>query len=336
METTIFAYSNKGCELAKKISHLYPDSECYTTEKLANTYGFIGVNPICSKVGDVFASSKQLIFIGACGIAVRAIAPYVKNKTVDPAVVVIDDCGSYVISLLSGHIGGANELAALIASEIGATPVITTATDINGKFSVDSWAVKNSLIIASMKIAKDVSAQILVEDILFKSDVSLCGSIPNGLVYGENGKLGIYVSYKTANPFESTLHLVPRTLHVGIGCKKDTPIERIVELYRKTLDEYCIDLRAVKSLSSIDLNEKGLLNFADKYNLPISFYNSEELNVLDGEFTASAFVKGITGVDNVCERAAFKSSGCGKFIVRKTSKDGVTIAVCEEKTEVCF
>lgn len=338
MDINVFSYSNKGCEIAKKIANIFPDSNCYTTEKLAHLYGFNGEKSVCHKAGELFSSSSAMIFIGACGIAVRAIAPYIKNKIVDPAVIVIDDCGNYVISLLSGHIGGANELASIVAKEIGAIPVITTATDVNGRFSVDSWAVKNSLIITSMKVAKDVSAQILVEDIPFKSDVNVCGDLPNGLVRGENGKLGIYVSFKTDSPFNSTLHLVPKSLHIGIGCKRNTTLDSIEELYRKTLDEFNLDLRAIKSISSIDLknDEEGLLKFSYKYKLPISFYTSDELNILDGKFTPSAFVKGITGVDNVCERAAYKSSDCGDFIVRKTSKDGVTIAICAQKQEVYF
>ena len=338
MAINVFAYSNKGCELAKKIANIFPDSNCYTTEKLAGLYGFNGEKSVCHKAGELFSSSSAMIFIGACGIAVRAIAPYIKSKIVDPAVIVIDDCGNYVISLLSGHIGGANDLTSLVAKEIGAVPVITTATDVNGRFSVDSWAVKNSLTITSMKIAKDVSAQILVEDIPFKSDIDVCGVLPDGLVHGENGELGIYVSYKKDNPFNSTLHLVPKILHVGIGCKRNTSLELIEELYRKTLDNLNIDLRAVKSLSSIDLkkDEEGMLKFADKYKLPINFYTSNELNILEGEFTSSTFVKDITGVNNVCERTAYKSSNCGDFIVRKTSKDGVTIAICVQKQEVYF
>ena len=338
MDVNIFAYSNKGCELSKKIIDIFPDANCYTTEKLAQLYGYKAEKSVCKKAGELFDSSSALIFIGACGIAVRAIAPYVKNKTVDPAVIVIDDCGNYVISLLSGHIGGANELTKLVAKEIDATPVITTATDVNGRFSVDSWAVKNSLIITSMKIAKDVSAQILIEDIPFKSDIKITGELPNSLICSDSGKLGIYVSYKNVNPFDSTLHLVPKNLHVGIGCRKNISLEAIEELYKIIIDEYNIDLRAIKSVSSIDLkkNEDGLLRFSEKYKLPISFYTAEELSMLDGEFTTSAFVRDITGVDNVCERAAYKSSNYGEFIVRKTSKDGVTISICMHNQEVCF
>lgn len=338
MSTNIFAYSNKGCELAKKVKIIFPEADCYTTEKLAPLYGFNAEKSVCKKSGDLFQSSKAMIFIGACGIAVRAIAPYIKNKTVDPAVIVIDDCGNHVISLLSGHIGGANELTLLIAKEIGANPVITTATDVNGRFSVDSWAVKNSLLISSMNAAKDISAQILIEDIPFRSDISVLGDMPNGLVKGEDGKIGIYLSYKTEAPFDNTLRLIPKNLHIGLGCRRGTPIESIDELYRCVLDEHKIDIRAVKSISSIDLkeDETGLLQFAQKYKLPVSFYNADELNALEENFTPSEFVKSITGIDNVCERSAFKSSNCGKFILRKIAKNGVTIAICEENVELFF
>lgn len=338
MDVNIFAYSNKGCELSKKIIDIFPDANCYTTEKLAQLYGYKGANSVCKKAGELFSSSSALIFVGACGIAVRAIAPHVKSKIVDPAVIVIDDCGNYVISLLSGHIGGANELAILIAKNIGATPVITTSTDVNGRFSVDTWAVKNSLLITSMKVAKEVSSKILIEDVPFKSDIEICGELPNGLVQCESGKLGVYVSYLTVNPYENTLHLVPKNLHVGIGCKKNTSLENIDELYRLILNHFNIDLRAIKSLNTIDLkkDEKGLLQFAEKYKLPVNFYTANELNDLSGQFTSSSFVKSITGVDNVCERSAYKASSKGDFIVRKISKNGVTISICRSKQEVYF
>ncbi|QSX05353.1 cobalt-precorrin 5A hydrolase [Sedimentibacter sp. zth1] len=338
MKTCIFAYSNKGCQLAKKIANYFDDVACYTTTKLATDYEFIGERSICTKVGEVFDEAEALIFIGACGIAVRAIAPFLKNKSVDPAVIVIDDCGINVISLLSGHIGGANDLTLKIAKGINATPIITTATDINNKFSVDAWAVKNNLQIGSMRIAKDISARILDEDVPFKTDIKIQGNLPSGLTYKDNGELGIYVSYKTDKLFDSTLHIIPKSLCVGIGCRRNISVEKINSLFHTTLQQYNINLRAIKSISSIDLksDEKGLLQFADKYDIPINFYNSEELNLLDGEFTPSDFVKSITGVDNVCERAAFKSSGCGKFIVKKIAHDGVTIAICIENQEVNF
>ncbi len=345
----IFAYSDKGCILAQKISSFFPAEKifCYTTLKLADKYGFSGQKSICEKAGEVFSENidvsddsgiNAMIFIGACGIAIRSIAPYIKNKTVDPAVIDIDDCGNFVISLLSGHIGGANDLTRFIADKINAVPVLPTATDVNGKFSVDSWAVKNSLFIGSLKAAKDVSSEILVRDVPFKSDIKVNGNPPNGLILKDYGDIGIYVSYKISNPYTETLHLIPKSIHIGIGCRRGIEQSAVDALFIRIISENNIDLRAIKSISSIDLkkDEQGLIKTAEKYNIPAIFYSSEELSELKGDFSKSDFVKSITGVDNVCERAAFKSSKNGTPIVRKTCDNGVTIAVYEEETEANF
>lgn len=338
MKTYIFCYSSKGCILAQSVSKLFNDSECVTTVKLANTYGFVGEESVCRKAGEVFHKAKAMIFIGACGIAVRAIAPFLKNKAVDPPVIVIDDCGLNVISLLSGHIGGANDLAIYIANTINAHPVISTATDVNNRFSVDSWAVKNDLVIGSMKTAKDISAEILERNIAIKTDICIKGNLPQGLEYGDKGKYGIFVSNKTDNPFSNTLHIIPRNLHVGIGCKKHTPFNKVEELFLSVFKQNNLNIKSVSSFSSIDIksDEAAILKLGEKYRIPIYFYSAEELSMLDGEFTKSEFVKSITGVDNVCERASYRSSDAGENIIRKTSHDGVTIAVCESKTEVQF
>ncbi len=330
--TGIFAFSDKGCALAKKISSFFKECECYTTKKFAASYKFSTFISVCHTSGELFSSSKTIIFVGACGIAVRAIAPYVKSKITDPAVLVIDECGTYVISLLSGHIGGANALAKYISDKIGAVPVITTATDVNGRFSIDAWAAKHALYISSMKIAKVVSAEILTHNILFKSDFVVNCALPDGLVYGEDGRLGIYVTYKKAKPFENTLRLVPKVIHVGVGCRRGTAVENIDSLLTCVLDENNIDINAVLRFASIDLkkDEAGLHTIAEKYGVPIVFYEADRLNTAAGKFTSSEFVKSITGVDNVCERAAALSSG-GDILVHKTAKNGVTVAMYIEK-----
>ena len=114
-----------------------------------------------SWTGKQFSQADGIVFIGACGIAVRSIAPFIQNKKKDPAVLVADECGKFVISLLSGHLGGANELADLAADILGAVPVVTTATDLHGRFAVDVFAKKNQCSIVHMKAAKEVSAALL-------------------------------------------------------------------------------------------------------------------------------------------------------------------------------
>ena len=149
-----------------------PEDRCriYAPERLAGE-GIISVTPpLAEFAGPVFQASDVLIFVGACGIAVRAIAPHIHDKQTDPAVVSLDELGRFVIPLLSGHIGGANALAVRLAAALGATAVVTTATDVNGRFSVDTWAASQGLFIDDMRAAKAVSAAILEGPVPLVSD----------------------------------------------------------------------------------------------------------------------------------------------------------------------
>jgi len=328
---SIFAYSDKGCLLAQKISG-YIGGDIHSTKKFADKYGIGTIDSF----GDLFDESAALIFVCACGIAVRTIAPYIKSKLTDPAVIVIDDNANFVIPILSGHIGGANELAREIADKLGSAAAITTATDINNRFSADTWAVKNNCVIGNMNMAKQISAAILTSDVNLTSDFPIVSRLPNGVVLNESGEFGICISYKNHNPYAKTLRLIPKILHIGIGCRRDKTFAEIDEFFVKVTAD--INIAAIKSVSSIDIkrNESGLLEFAETYRLPIHFYSADELNELDDKFTQSEFVKSVTGVDNVCERAAFKSADGGDFIMRKTSFNGITIAICAEDWSVNF
>ncbi len=336
----IFAYSDKGCLLSKKIAqHLSLDvSSCHSSGKFANNHGITPYQSVMEATTRLFNSSTAIIYIGACGIAVRAIAPHVKDKTSDPAVIVVDDMGGFVIPILSGHIGGANELAVSIAEFIGATPVVTTATDINGKFSVDSWASKNSYVISSMDKAKEVSAKILREDVSLYSDFPLEGKLPSGVLLATNTDADIYLTYKKHTTNTNSLKLIPKVIHVGIGCRRDICYENINELFYSTLDNLDIDINAVADISSIDLkaDEKALLEFGLNHNIPLHFYTAKELKEAGEGFPPSAFVSSVTGVDNVCQRSAYLSSNKGILLQEKKSLNGVTIAVYAKDIKVSF
>ncbi|MFI3207457.1 MAG: cobalamin biosynthesis protein [Clostridia bacterium] len=340
MNVNIFAYSDKGCQLAIKISEIFDNVSCFALQKFAEKYSINPHKSTGEKVKELFDKSDLLVFVGACGIAVRAIAPLVKSKTSDPACIVIDDCANFVIPILSGHIGGANEFCKIIAEKTGATPVISTATDVNEKFSVDTFATKQNLFISSMSMAKNFSAEILKGNlpICFCEEIKAKTSFSNGIFESDSGKIGAYIGYKKIKPFEKTLRLVPKILSVGIGCRKNIEKEKIENLFFKTLNENNIDINAIKSIASIDIKseEKGLLEFCEEQNFGIEFFSAKELLSLKGEFTASNFVKSITGVDNVCERSAVKIANSSNLIVKKTSLDGVTIAIASEEKEIYF
>ena len=299
--------------------------------------------------GERFCLDDGLIFVGACGIAVRSIAPYVASKKTDPAVLVIDECGKYVISLLSGHLGGANELAKKAAEILEGQAVLTTATDLHSRFAVDVFARRNHGGIFFMKAAKEVSAAILAgETVGFYSEFPWKGKLPGGLVVcdstgkdreGNIPETGIALTVHTScMPFASTVQVVPNILTLGMGCRKDKESEAVKIAAEECLSRADIRREAVEKIASISLkkNEPGLKRLAEKWQIPFETYEEEQLREVEGDFTPSAFVKSITGVDNVCERSAVLGSDNGKLLIKKSGGNGVTTALAIRKWEVRF
>ncbi len=338
MKTALFAYSRRGCALARRLLAAFPEweAEAYAPARFGEP-GFREIpQPSKPFYGDLFGRMDALVFIGAAGIAVREIAPHVRSKKTDPAVLSLDERGQFVIPLLSGHIGGANALALRVAEALGAVAAVTTATDVNRRFSVDAWAAENGFLLSSMAAAKAVSATILEGDVPMLCTLPLASGLPSGVVPGESGEVGIYLGWEKQEPFRTTLRLVPRCLHLGLGCRRGAPAEAVAEAVDAVLREHSIDPLAVKCAASIDLkkDEEGLLAFCEGRGIPVSFYPAEALRAVPGDFTPSAFVASVTGVDNVCERAALL--GAERLIVKKTAWNGVTVALAAEKTEVRF
>lgn len=282
-----------------------------------------------------FQSGGGLIFVGACGIAVRTIAPFVQSKTKDPAVVVVDEKGEYAISLLSGHLGGGNDLARTVARILGGTPVITTATDVRGKFAVDVWARDNDLAIPSMALAKEISAAVLAgEPVAFRSDFPVEGAVPPELSGGPEARLAIEVGvYRKEKPV-----FAPRCLTLGLGCRRGKAPEEIGALVDRVLAEQGILPEAVAEAATIDWkrDEEGLRAFCQNRGWPLRFFSAEELGAAPGDFSPSAFVSRTVGVDNVCERAAVLASGGGRLLVKKQAENGVTVAVAQKDRRICF
>ncbi len=290
-----------------------------------------------------FLDCELIIFVGAAGIAVRSIAPFIVSKREDPAVLCIDEQGKYVISLLSGHIGRGNEFADMLARSIGALAIITTATDLNDKFAVDVFARKNDLWISDMTLAKEASAQLLDgKKLAFFSEWETDGERPEELIEGGDEALRIYVAGRDtfcaddARP--NTLTLLARSVTLGVGCRKGKDPGVLEEFLLKELSGAHIDIHSIYQVASIDLKakEEAITQFAAKYALPYRTFTGEELLACPGEFTASAFVRGVTGVDNVCERSAVLGSGGGRLILKKTAKDGCTVAAAVQYRRIQF
>ncbi len=338
MKLAVFAYSRKGLAMARRVLAAFPEAEkeAYAPARFAEP-DFLPVGqPSAPFYGEIFRRSDAMIFVGAAGIAVREIAPHVRSKQTDPAVVSLDELGTFVIPLLSGHIGGANALAVRLAEAIGATPAVTTATDVNRRFSVDTWATEQGLRIGSMAAAKAVSAAILERDVPLLTDLPVTTPLAPGLVRGDSGSVGIYIGWEKREPFETTLRLVPRILHLGLGCRRGIEEAAVREAVERVLEAQDIDPAAIRCAASIDLkkDERGLLDYCEAMGWPLEFYPAETLRAVPGDFTPSAFVQKVTGVDNVCERSALL--GAERLIVKKTALNGVTVALAAEKTEVRF
>lgn len=359
----IIGFTAKGVELGQKIKgHFNSNARLFRKCSQDIEFGESVDGTLEQWTREAFLNADIILFIGACGIAVRSIAPFLTDKWHDPAVLVMDEGGNHCISLLSGHAGGGNQWCEKIAEIAEATPVITTATDVNGKFAVDVFAKDNLLQIKETDLAKEVSAAVLAgkkiplvieEEILtidgktelikVKFDLEKFGillftecqlKLLESLLGNEiSGRLGIYVGVrKREPPFEKTLHLIPKSLILGIGCKKGISGETL----SKRVDRFCQERKLMREafcgVSTIDLKkeEPGLLEFCEKAELPLVTYSPEKLRLLKGNFTASTFVEQTTGVDNVCERSALalalEQGGAAELLEGKYSGEGVTVA----------
>lgn len=281
-------------------------------------------------VCEAFHNSDAIVFIGAIGIAVRMISQLIVSKDKDPAVVVLDEKGQFVVPILSGHIGGANRLALRIADAIDAMPVITTATDVHDLLAIDEWSILGGCVIDDTTKIKHISSAILNgREVGFVSDFAISGDVPTELSLLISGKLGVCVSLcGWKKPFEITLNIIPKIVTLGIGCRKGTPFELLEAFILKELELYNISVKSVKFIASIDLKkeEDCILKLSQKYCVPFVTYSAAELDAAPGEYIGSDFVKSTTGVDNVCERSAVLQSG-GKLLVNKVSNNGMTLAV---------
>lgn len=280
-----------------------------------------------------FSQREGLVFVGAAGIAVRAIAPYLRHKTTDPAVVVVDEGGQFAIPILSGHLGGANDLARLLAQVTGGIPVITTATDSRGLFAVDTWAKAQGCQVLEPERIKTVSARLLAgETVRVSCPWTIGGALPAGVALAAS-ESDCDAAVTLAPKNDSPLHLVPQILVLGVGCRKGTAAEAIQEAFSTLLAQRGWAKDAFCKVCSIDLKkeEPGLVAFCQEVGLPFETYPAQALAQAVGDFTPSAFVAQVTGVDNVCERSAVLGSGGGVLLQKKTKGEGVTMAVAQKE-----
>ena len=309
MKLELIAFTQRGNDLA---------------QHLAESLSAHGHQAACTRDGlkaeewaaRAFSRSDGLIFVGATGIAARSIAPHLRHKSTDPAVVVVDEGGQFVIPILSGHLGGANDLAREIAALIRAVPVVTTATDVNGVFAVDQWARRQGLLVCNPERILSVSSRLLA------------------------GETVRFFSFRAVldlhRPEGDALWLCPKRVRVGMGCRRGTPVTALRALLEEVLTQEGLPQNAVSALCTIDLkkDEGGLQELAQELDVPLTTYSAQELAQVPGDFTPSLFVEQITGVDNVCERAALACGGT--LLRRKTAKGGATVALALEELHLTW
>ena len=293
MRTAIFVITQHGIEIANKISKQLEGCTIYIKDK--------DFKKLREVVDDNFDKFDALIFITATGIAVRMIALHIVSKLSDPAVLVIDELGQHVISLLSGHVGGANDLTLKVAKIINAEPVITTATDVNNKFAIDSVAAKLGLMPEPKEAIKVINSAIL------------------------NGE-PVFVSAG-----DTVLNLTPMKLIAGIGCKRGTSKELIELAVNEACQKINQSIQRIDLIASVDIksDEAGLIEFAKSIDREIKFFDVETLQrtIERYNLSESEFVKQTIGVGNVCEAAALSCVERGKFALTKTKYENVTVAL---------
>ena len=310
------------CKLftACKTADFLPPHVTYTNE------------PIQTFAEDGFKHYDGIIFIGACGIAVRAIAPWVKDKFEDVPVLVMDELSGVIIPILSGHLGGANRLAMMIAGEM----------DLHRKFAVDLFAADNDLKIENREGIAAVSAKILAgEDVTFSiegdvgSDYRTVLKQLKMIPYEKNQNTDILISTQNDRK-NGSIVLRPKEYVVGIGCKRGTSFEKLDGFMKEVFEENGLDSGLICAVASIDLKrkEEGIHQISKRRKIPFVMLPAETLESIKGDFSSSEFVEKTVGVDNVCERSAALAGG--RLIVNKTALDGVTIAVSEKEWEMKF
>lgn len=331
MKVACLSFTLLGSNLGEKLESL--NNEEFSFYHFANENLKGGVKGF---LRDKWLEYEGFIFISASGIAVRMIHPYIKDKKTDPGVLVIDDMGKFVISLLSGHIGGANELTSYVANKIGATPVISTASDSRGIDSVDLFAKDNNYFIEDIGSLTKITAHMVngksigfyTEDgqgikydkVIFISDLN---SIPKDL----EGLIIVSSKLDIKKPDLLYTILRPKVINIGIGARKDIKTSLVIEAIENALKEKGLSKNSIRSIGTVDVKaeEKGIIKGAEYFKSPLKIFTREEIRLVQDKFQKSQFVEDTLGVTSVSEPCAYLLGG--KIILSKYRYKGVTVSL---------
>ena len=348
-DTAIYALTPHGVRLAEKVLAGPIEGDLFIPQRLADalpgrikTHKAISFTHLLEVVAENFFQYPNHIFIAAAGIVVRAVSPHLTSKDRDPAVIVLDQEGKYVISLLSGHLGGANDLAREVARLTGGEPVITTATDTAGVPSMDLLAKEKNLIIFNLAAVKSFNMALLMGETiqiydpedhlgLKSSDLAGCAVVRvHHEAQWQKKFSGVWVTWKNerADTLPNRLILHPKSLVAGVGCNRGTGSREIMDHIMETFRANGLAPESLKCLTTIEAkrDEEGLLAAAQELGVPLLFFSPSEINTVQVPHPSDV-VKNHMGVSSVCEATALLKSHGTRLLVPKTKSPNVTLAV---------
>ena len=331
MKLACLSFTDKGRLLGERLLAL--DSDTYKMEHISNSQIQGGIKGFLESS---WSKYDGFIFISATGIAVRMCQPYIKSKDIDPAIVVIDDEGKFSISLLSGHLGGANGIAKSIGDYLEATTVITTASDNRGIESIDMFAKENDYYIEDLSTVTRIASMMVNNKRvgIYTEDEKLI-NYPNLIKVDDLNNIeqlveGIIVvsSMKDIGPIDIPYTILrPRNINIGIGCRKGKEVEIVIEAIGLALKNSNLSNKSIESMGTVEIkkDEAGIIKAAEHYNCPLKIFTIEEIQPIEDMFQKSQFVKDTIGVYSVSEPCAYLLGG--KPILRKFIHKGVTISI---------
>ncbi|PKM94745.1 MAG: cobalt-precorrin 5A hydrolase [Firmicutes bacterium HGW-Firmicutes-1] len=345
MKLAIITLTTGGVYQAKKLKRHYMDATLYTLKKHLQE-GFLEIEPSLSDlVAELFETYEGIVFIMSTGIVVRTIAPFIQHKTIDPAIMVMDEKGEYIISLLSGHIGKANDFTIDIASHMSALPIITTASDVNGKMAVDTMADYLGCHIDSMEAAKKITIGIIENKKIgilcdFPININLDdqftvleGNVDDDSIENENIEGLIIVSKENPRLFKvPNVWLIPKDIVVGIGCRRGKTKEELLKALKNAFEIAQLSVERIEKLVTVDIkkDELGLLELARTLKVPLVCLPRDVIRKVEDRFEGSEFVNETLGIKSVCEPCGYIGSAYGNCLLPKQQLEGITISIWEK------
>ncbi|HXN07279.1 MAG TPA: cobalamin biosynthesis protein [Nitrospiria bacterium] len=356
-EIAIVAITKGGVALGRKILAFFPESDFLVSEKFLELAGEGAIalkGPLSGNIGGFFHAYEKIIFLISLGAVIRLIAPHLKDKHVDPAVLVIDDKAQFVISVLSGHVGGANAFTGKVAELLGAIPVVTTASDVGQTIPVDILGRELGWTLEGDENVTRVSAAVVNEEpVAFIQEtgnknwwtrpVPLPPQIERFASWREvEEKIGqgkkysafLLVTDRLRDRYPSAIQdravfYRPKSLAIGMGCDRGTPIEEIERFIEETFEKNGFQMKAIRTLATLDLkqDEPAFNQLCEKHGWTLEIYTKEVLQAVEGIQTPSVVVEKWVGTPSVSEAAALKSSGAKELLVPKVKSKRATLAV---------